>query len=202
MKTNHRILNYGLSLLPAAALLFTSCSTDSHVEKSSMTSIQPGEPGGVAVETYKETATVTAVDKATRKVTLVTKDGNKHTVKCGPQVANFNQIEVGDQVIATVTEQLVVFVRKPGEPSGDGAVSAVALAPLGAKPGVLVANTVEVTAKVKSIDVKNQKATLLFPDGTSKTIKVRKDVDLTKQNVGDDVVIRTTEAMAISVEKP
>jgi len=78
----------------------------------------------------------------------------------------------------------------------------VALAPLGAKPGVLMANTVEVTAKVKSIDVKHQKATLLFPDGTSHTFKVRKDVDLAKQTVGADVVIRTTEALAILVEKP
>jgi hypothetical protein len=50
--------------------------------------------------------------------------------------------------------------------------------------------------------VKHQKATLLFPDGTTKTFKVRKDVDLTKQTVGTDVVMRVTEAVAISVEKP
>jgi hypothetical protein len=60
----------------------------------------------------------------------------------------------------------------------------------------------EITAKVKSLDVKHQKATLLFPDGTTKTFKVRKDVDLTKQTVGTDVVMRVTEAVAISVEKP
>ena len=96
----------------------------------------------------------------------------------------------------------MVFVRKPGESSGDGAAAAVALAPLGEKPGALMSNTVEITATVKSIDVEHQKATLLFPDGTSKTFKVRKDVDLTKQAVGAEVVIRATEAVAISVEKP
>jgi Cu/Ag efflux protein CusF len=135
-------------------------------------------------------------------VTLVTKDGTKSTVKCGPEVANFAQIEVGDQVKATVTEQLLIFVRRPGEPSGDGAAGVVALAPIGAKPGGVMANTEEITAKVKAIDLKHRKATLLFPDGTSHTFTVRPDVDMTKHAVGDEVVFNTTEAVAISVEKP
>ncbi len=192
----------GLALLPATMLALTSCTTEPKGEGARLTAIQPGVPGGVMIETYQETATVTGIDKATRKITLVTKDGAKSTFKAGPEVANFDQIQVGDQVKATVTEQLVVFARKAGEPSRDGAAAAVALAPLGDKPGVLMAETVEVTAKVKSIDVKHQKATLLFPDGTSKTFKVRKDVDLTKRTAGEDVVIRSTEAMAITVEKP
>jgi hypothetical protein len=66
----------------------------------------------------------------------------------------------------------------------------------------MVLNTVQVTAKVTAIDLKNHKATLQFPDGTTKKIAVRKDVDLTKQKVGDEVVLRCTEALAISVEKP
>ena len=189
-------------LLPVVPLIFSSCSTEPKGESTGLTAIQPGVPGGITVETYKETATVTGIDKATRKVTLVTKDGTKTTITAGPQVANFAQIEVGDQVKATVTEQLVVFVRKPGEPSGDGAAAAVALAPLGDKPGAFLAQTEEITAKVKSIDMKHRKATLRFPDGTSHTFKVRKDVDMTKHSVGDEVVIRTTEAVAVSVEKP
>jgi Cu/Ag efflux protein CusF len=190
------------ALLPAALLAFTSCSTEPKGEGAGFTATQPGVPGGVIVQTYKETATVTGIDKATRKVTLVTKDGSKSTVKCGPEVANFDQLAVGDQVKATVTEQLVVFARNAGEPPGDGATAAIVLAPLGAKPGALMANTEEVTAKVKSIDVKHQKATLLFPDGTRHTFKVRQDVDLTKHTAGEDVVFRATEAVAISVEKP
>ena len=190
------------TLVPVAILAFASCSTEPKGESARLTAFQPGEPGGVMVETYQETATVTGIDKATRKVTLVTPAGDKSTVKAGPAVTNFDQIRVGDQVKATVTVQLVVFVRKPGEPAGDGAAAAIALAPLGAKPGVLMADTVEITAKVKAIDVKGRKATLQFPDGTSKTFKVRPDVDLTKHSAGEDVVIRATEAFAISVEKP
>ena len=216
-----KIKTLGLvALLPAAVIAFTSCSSTSEssstpefssspqsssppqANTATAVAYQPGVPGGVVVETFKESATVTAIDRATREVTLVTKDGTKTTVKAGPEVANFAQIEVGDQVKASVTERLVIFVRKPGEPAGDGAASVVALAPIGDKPGGVMANTEEFTAKVKSIDVKHHQATLQLPDGTSKTFDVRPDVDLTKQTVGADVVIHTTEAIAISVEKP
>ena len=191
-----------LALLPAALLALTSCSSTPQGEGSTMVAAQSGVPGGVIVQTYKVTATVTAVDAASRKVTLITADGAKTTVKAGPEVVNFDQIQVGDQVKATVAEQLVVFVRKNGEPANDGEAAAVALAPVGAKPGMLMANTVEVTGKVEAIDLAHRKATLRFPDGHSQTFKVRKDVDMTKGKIGDEVVFRTTEAMAISVEKP
>jgi phage baseplate assembly protein gpV len=46
------------------------------------------------------------------------------------------------------------------------------------------------------------KTTLQFPDGTTKTFAVRQDADLTQRKVGDEVVIRATEAVAISVKKP
>jgi hypothetical protein len=133
---------------------------------------------------------------------LLSPSGTKTTLKAGPEVVNFNQIQVGDRVKATVAEQIVVFVRKNGEPPRDGEAAAVALAPVGAKPGLLMANTVEVTAAVQALDLEHRKATLRFPDGTSKAFKVRKDVDMTKARLGDEVVIRTTEAMAITVEKP
>ena len=201
MKT--KLLKFAtIAIMPAAMLALTSCSSTPQGEGSTMVAAQKGVPGGVIVETYKVTATVTAVDAASRKVTLTMADGSKTTVKAGPEVVNFDQIQVGDQVKATVAEQLVVFVRKNGEPANDGEAAAVALAPVGAKPGVVMANTVEVTAKVEAIDLGRRKATLRFPDGQSKTFRVRPDVDMTKAKLGDEVVIRTTEAVAISVEKP
>jgi len=190
-----------MTLTGAGMLALTSCSSTPEGEGFTMVAAQKGVPGGTIVETYRITATVTAVDASSRKVTLVTPDGKKTIFKAGPEVVNFGQIQVGDQVKTTVAEQLVVFVRKSGELANDGEAAAVAVAPLGAKPGVLMANTVEVTAKVEAIDLKAHKATLRFPDGTSKTFKVRQDVDLTKSKLGDEVVIRTTEALAITVEK-
>jgi hypothetical protein len=161
-----------------------------------------GVPGGVVVRTVELTATVTAIDSASRLVKLVTPDGIKTTVKAGPEVVNFDQIRVGDQLKITAAEQLVVQMAEPGESAGDGTDSLVALAPKGAKPGGLVAQTSQVTAKVTAIDEKNRTATLQFEDGSSRTLPVRSDVDLGKRKVGEQVSFRVTEMIAISVEKP
>ncbi len=191
-----------LALLPAALLTFTSCSSTPTGEGAAGVAYEKGVPGGVMVETYKMTATVTGIDADNRKVTLVTPEGKKTTVKCGPEVINFDQIRLGDQLKVTVTEALAVSMAPEGAPPSDGGAAAVVLAPQGARPGGIVANTVQVTATVKAIDLKHHKATLEFQDGTTKTVAVRKDVDLTQRQVGEKVSIRTTETLAISVEKP
>jgi hypothetical protein len=194
-------------LLPAAMLALASCSTTGSdagpTAATHRTAVfEPGVPGGVLIETTRETATVTAIDKATRKVTLTTTDGTKTTVTAGPEVANFAQLEVGDQVKATLTDKVVLFVPKPGESSAGGVISTTALAPLGEKPGGVMADTVEFTARVTAVDLKRHTATLHFPDGSNRTFPVRPDVELTQQTVGTEVVIRTTQAVAVSVEKP
>jgi translation elongation factor P/translation initiation factor 5A len=204
MKTN--TLKWSIiSLAPAAMLALASCSSNSSTPAgltSSSAVYQPGVPGGVMVDTFKMTATVTGIDAPSRKVTLVTRDGKETTVKCGPEVINFDQIRVGDQLKITATEELAVAMSTAGAPPSDGGAAIVALAPKGARPGGMMANTVQVTAKVTAIDVKHHKATLQFPDGTTHTVAVRPDVDLTQRQVGEEVVIRSTEALAISVEKP
>jgi hypothetical protein len=201
MKMNIQTLGTA-ALLPAALLAFSSCSTEPAGERAGFAAIQQGVPGGVVVETHKMTATVTGIDAASRHVTLVSPDGKKTTVKCGPEVINFDQIRVGDQLKVTVTEELVAYLAEAGAPPRDGAATAVALAPKGAKPGGMMAETVQVTAKVTAIDLKHHKATLQFPDGSTRKVAVRKDVDLTRRQVGEEVVLRITDMLAISVEKP
>ena len=194
-----------IALAPAAMLALVSCSSNSSTPAgltSSSAVYQPGVPGGVMVDTYKMTATVTGIDADKRKVTLVSRDGKETTVKCGPEVINFDQIRVGDQLKIRATQELAVAMGTPGAPPSDGGAEMVALAPKGAKPGGMMASTVRVTAKVTAIDLKHHKATLQLPDGTSKTFAVRPDVDLSQRQVGEEVVIRSTEALAISVEKP
>jgi hypothetical protein len=205
-KTMKRTVLTCLLMAPAlaAVLALTSCSSNSTPQPQGATVVatQPGVPGGVVINTHQITATVKAIDTEDRKVTLVGPDGKEAVVKCGPEVVNFPQIQVGDQVKATVTQQLVVFMATNAPPQTDGAATAVVLAPVGAKPGGVVAQTIQVTAKVAAIDLKNHEATLEFPDGSKETVAVRPDVDLTQRAVGEQVVIRTTESVAISVEKP
>jgi hypothetical protein len=191
-------------LLPSALLALTSCSStpsNPAVETNSAASYQPGVPGGTRVDTYQTRATVTAIDRPNRRVTVVSPNGATANLKIGPDVVNFNQIEIGDQVKATVTRELVVSMANQATPD-DGAAAMVALAPVGARPGGVVAGTVQITARVVAINLKQHQATLQLPDGTKKIIDVRKDVDLTHRQVGEEVVIRTTESVAILVEKP
>jgi len=192
----------GFTVGLVAMLFFTSCSSAPKGETVTVAAVQKGVPGGIIIETFNTSATVTGIDAGTRKVTLVTPEGKQTTYKAGPEVINFDQIRIGDQVKATAARELVVFLGQAGSASGDGRAAAIALAPKGDKPGIFISDTVQVTAKVSAIDLKRQKATLGFPDGKSKTFQVRSDVDLTKVKLGEEVVIRATEALAILVERP
>ena len=89
-----------------------------------------------------------------------------------------------------------------GEKVGDDSTASVELAPEGAKPGLVIADTVEVAGTVTKIDPKSRKVTLQFSDGSTKKVKVRDDIDLTKHQPGERVVIRCTEIVAVKLEKP
>lgn len=193
-----------LVLIPATLLILTACSTVSPPppsEAKTSVAFQEGVPGGVIVNTADVSARVTAIDKAKRKVTLLGPDGKKFTVKVGPEAVNFDQIRVGDLVKATVTEELVVYLGDKDAPVGDETAGVVALAPKGAKPGGLVAETTQITATVAAIDRTKRTATLRFEDGTTKTFPVREDIDLSQHKEGERVVFRVTEMIAITVEK-
>ena len=162
-----------------------------------------GESGEAdAGEIVTATATVEAVDSAKRTVTLKGSGGKTRTIHLGKEAVNFDQIKVGDQVRATVAQEVAVSVRKAGGPPGADASRVVALAPKGTKPGMVIADTAEVTAQVKSVDAEKGTFTLSEPDGGSKTVKAGPDVKLSELKAGDDVTARITRAMAIVVEKP
>ena len=194
-----------LALLPAALFTLTSCSSTSTPPPpvgSAVRIYTKGVPGGVVVQTVKMAATVTAIDQAKRKATLLASDGKKFTVTAGPEAVNFDQVRVGDRVNATVTEKVVVSLGDTAASSREGTASVVARAPKGDQPGGLVAETTQVTAKVIAIDSQKRTATLEFEDGITQTFPVRADVDLSRHKVGEQLVFRLTEMIAIWVEKP
>jgi hypothetical protein len=194
-----------LTLVGAGTLALTSCSSTTYGpidEKTQGATYEKGVPGGTVVETYDLTATVTDVDTAGRTVTLRANNGDKKTVKCGPDVVNFDQIRVGDVVKAKVTAELTVAMADAADAPTDSETAVVVLAPKGAKPGTLMAATQQYTATITAIDLKRRQATLHFPDGSNRTFAVRKDVDLTQRRVGEEVRFRVAMAMAIAMEKP
>jgi hypothetical protein len=192
-----------LILLATVILAFTSCSSTystpfSH--KNPNATYQPGIPGGVVVETETINATLTDIDAKTRQVTLLVPSGKKTTITCGPEVINFDQLRVGDKLQVTLTAKLAAAMANPNNPAIDGAAQVVALAPQGANPAGLVAETEQVTAQVTGIDLMRHQVTLQFPNGAVRTITARPDVDLTQRKIGDEVVIRATVVATAIVE--
>lgn len=170
-----------------------------------------GKPGVVMAKVGVLRATVTDVDKTNRTVTLRTDDGREEIIKCGPEVRNFDQIEKGDKVAAEYHESTVIFARKPeaaaGAASGAAQPSAATaskaeLAPIGAKPGGVVADVTELTARVEEIDYAKRQMTLRGPRGNTKVVNIADDVpNIESVKKGDEIVLRHTEALAISVTK-
>jgi len=194
-----------LALLFAVLFTLAACATTTPpppAQVNTATAVQEGVPGGVTVNSIEVTAKVTAIDTKNRQVTLLLPEGDKEKVKVPPEAVNFDQISVGDLVKATLTEEVVVYLDKEGASVPDGYAAGVAIAPKGAHPGGIVAETVKVTATVTAIDQTKHTATVRFNDGRVETFPVRDDIDLSQRKVGEKVVFMVTQAVALSVEKP
>ncbi len=112
------------SIIAAALALPAVAQTGAVVSKG------PGVAG--AAQTVHLTATITAIDPATRSITLKGSEGKEVTVNAGPQVKNFAQMKVGDQVNAAYTEALTIELKKGG---GMAVARTEQAGAAGAKPG-------------------------------------------------------------------
>ncbi len=195
---------YALLLLSAALLSACASQSDEQALSSDVSSsqvIQEGVPGGVTTEVEQIRAVVSAIDHAKRTFTLQDAQGHRRTLQAVPEMINFPQLKVGDKVKATVTVERVVYLQEPqAMASPDGGAALLATAPAGSKPGMLMADTVEVTAQVVAIDTTQHTATLVFADGSRKLVKVRPDVVLKTEYLNRQLVIRLTSAFAVGVE--
>jgi hypothetical protein len=70
------------------------------------------KPGVADVGTRGVTAKVEAIDPQQRTVTLRGPQGNSVTLKVGEQVKQFDQVQVGDEVVVRHTEAVVIAVQK------------------------------------------------------------------------------------------
>ena len=79
------------------------------------------------VKMRTETATIEAIDVPSRAITLKKPDGTFVTVVAGPDIKRFAEIKVGDKVAARYYENVVIRVKRPGEPDVDTAGKATTL---------------------------------------------------------------------------
>ena len=103
---------------------------------------------------------------------------------------------------AVVTEQVAIALWKGNNPPPDAAGAVVGITPTGTpNPAGFAVETEMVTARVTAIDTGKRKVTVQFQDGTTKTYKAQKGVDLSQVHVGDNITMQVTEAAAITVTK-
>ena len=159
------------------------------------------EPGKAAIVGAVEiSAQVVAIDKAARTVTLKGPKGNVVDIVAGEQVKNFDQIKVGDLVVARYAQALTLELRKTKAAGGEAVVKEEAAKAPGEKPAVAGARTVTLLADVVAVDPKASTITLKGPKGNEVTLDVRNPEQFKVVKKGDQVEVTYTEALALSVE--
>jgi hypothetical protein len=174
------------------------------VTEQSSRSVLPG--GGLAGEESalrKITANVEDVDAKNRSLRLRMPDGRVVPLKVGEEVQNLAQVDKGDTVELEYFQSIEFEVRQPTreelEMSGLG-VGVAGRAPLGAKPGAVVAGQQIGVVTIEAIDKKRQEVTVRG-DGGIMTVKAKYPENLRLLKVGDTVVVKTTELLAASVKE-
>ncbi|MCP4690367.1 MAG: hypothetical protein GY859_20100, partial [Desulfobacterales bacterium] len=158
-------------------------------------------PGVLTVETTTISGTVTAVD---RKELLVSIEGPGGAIVelDAKDARNLDQVEVGDKVKVKFIQSVVLAAIQSDASPSVSSGEVIRLAPEGEKPGGVIADVLEITATVEQIDWKNRTVTLKGPLGKVQTYDVDDSVkNLDKVKMGDTVLLRYTEAIAISVTK-
>jgi Cu/Ag efflux protein CusF len=144
-------------------------------------------------------ATITAVDPATRMLTLRDDAGNEDTFNVSQDVQRFNELKVGQKVNLTYYESVVYQLVKAGEKgsgtSSDAAVSRGA----GAQPAATIATQEKMTVTVKSIDPTVPSVTVATDDGRVVTRKIENKKNLENLKPGDKIDITFTRALVTSV---
>jgi hypothetical protein len=192
------VILFILALFPAT-LLLNGCWTNPYIIKPSTGEISfTGGMVIVAASTVK--ATVAAIDIPRREVVLKHANGILSTNVVGPEVVNLDQVKVGDAVKADIGSEVAIFIVKNGPlPSSDKGVL-VEGAAKGQKPSGVIVATHDYSARVIQADRSFRLLTVKYADGSVKTFKVPLPFTLENIAVGDNVVVRATETIAIHVQ--
>jgi hypothetical protein len=192
-----------LLLVSCAAVLLQACATqyDDELQATTVTSaaFQPGKPGGISTSVTTTEADVIAIDYTKREVTFQDQQGNKRTRHFGSEATNLAQVKVGDHVVLQSAVEVAVFLAQDKSKAINEERSVALKAPEGEKPAFLVAETSETKAVITAVDLTSRKVTLTFEDGSVDSVVVRPDVQLNEKMIGQAIIIRMTEATALSV---
>lgn len=148
--------------------------------------------------------TITNVNAERREFTVKRSTGEEVVVPTGPEVKNFNQIKVGDQVVLREAESVVLSLQKAtaGKELRQRSVAeTMYVAQPGDKPGIAATRETHVVADVIAVNKKEGSVTL---KGTSRTRVFYLDDKTALDNIkkGDQVEAVVKEGESLSIETP
>ncbi len=156
----------------------------------------------VAVSQVK--ASVIAVDAETRQVVLKGPEGAIFTVHAGPVIKKFDEIKIGDSIVLTQTDAVVVDIAQPEEGQGIGIeiAQAVGTAPENAPPAGEVIDTIRLTGEIVRIDAADGELTLRGPEGRVYSVQAKNDEQKAKikdLKIGELVQVTFQQSIAVAV---
>ena len=187
-----------MATIPALLLAVVGYAQSGTDERATLNSTTHPIDLDAVTKTWK----VTAVDPANRTVTFTNEAGQSRTYELGKGGPKFDQIQVGDNVKATLLEPVAFTIRKSSAPRDASEGTTVAVAPKGAEPGVIMAKTKEITGKIASVDTTAQTVTIEGPAGGTETFQAGPGIKLDQFQTGDDVTLRVTVRLLLRVENP
>jgi Cu/Ag efflux protein CusF len=147
----------------------------------------------------KVTLTVEAIDKVGRTIVLKDDKGEQSKFVVGDQAKNFDQIKVGDLVVISYTQELLMTLVKGGGQLRERIDSGQqGMAAPGQMPGAFESKEVAFVADVQQVDRRKGTVTLRGALRTV-TLKIKDPQQLKLINKGDQVEGVFSEAMAIAV---
>jgi len=186
------------------ALRIPAAATAAFVLLAACASKAPEPPAPIERRQMRQvTAKVTEIQAAKRLVSLQRADGEVVTVELGPEVRNFDQIKVGDTVVASYFEALGFSLVDPNTPRTPDQAGVIAgRAAPGQRPEGALGGFIDSTVTIQSVDNDAHTVTFKGEDGLVRTVKVEREdgrAFASRLRPGDRVQISYTEAIAISV---
>jgi hypothetical protein len=160
-----------------------------------------GEGKAAGARVLEMRAVVVGLDKAARTLDLKGPKGRVVTLTAAEEVRNYDQIQLGDHVVARFMQALTLELKKGGTGIMErtDAKDAVQAKP-GERPGVAAGRQVHVIANVVAVNKKAMTVTLKGPKGNYVDLQLQDPKQIAKVKVGDQVEAVFTEAMALTVE--
>jgi hypothetical protein len=149
------------------------------------------------------TAKITSIDKKTRRIGLVGQDTKPLSLTAGAEVKRFDELKVGDLVVARYLQRFAFEVREPtkeelANPREIAAVSEKNASDL--PPGAGTAAALHAIVQITALDIGAGTVTLRLPNGEIFAMLAKHPENLKRVKVGDTVAVTYGESVALMVE--